>query len=262
MMSFAGVMLSDPETTEVGEWIQQNISPHELFPLSYQTWPGSLGGTAVLESTPDEERSVIIGSFWWPSGASRFARAYFVVSEAQLNAIRTAVQTPAGTNKVATGTNKAATLLLRDGTNTVEAEMWMLPAWPLLTAVAGAGAYLLTLVDERYWWWSLPASIAVDVGTTTWLDLYEAIGDALGVTISVDTIPAAYGLPTDDYASGYQSLPGLLDAVAFSVGQRIVRGLDGTVTAQNATTAIASVTAQLATVVAPYTGGRLSLLPG
>ncbi len=255
MYSYAGVPMLDPVGAG-GVWIQANIRPNELFPLAYKYWPGDLTNGPVLDVTAEPARPAVLNTLWWPYGASRFAQAHFVVSESQLAAIRRVVVDYAGN-----GTSVVGQLIMDDGKTKITTPMWMLPAWPLSTAVFGAGMYLLTLVDERYWWWGVSYSFIVTAGVTTWLNLYTQISTALGVTISPDTINAAYGTPVADYSSAYRSLPNVLDAVAFSVGQRIVRYRDGTVKAQNARTARSGVVSQLVRGDPKYAGGKFALLP-
>lgn len=276
MMSFAGVSLADPtnaragggpaapeweerEASKIARWVNENIRPEELFPFAYRQWPGRIFGGPILDAMPPIDLPVTIGTVRWPRTASQFARAHFVVGETMLAQIRKAVQAQKGV----VGGLTTGVLALADGNNTLEMNMWMLPAWPLQMAVAGAGAYLLTLVDDRYWWQQMPVTLSVTAGVTAWTDLYTAIGTALGIAIEVDTIPSAYGTPTTDYTVYQQPLPAVLDAVAWGCGQRIVRdAVTGQVKAQNALTAIASVTSQLAGAVGVYAGGRLALLPG
>ncbi len=259
MFSFAGQPLADPVGSAPGAWIENNIRPQELFPLAYRYWPGDLTNGPVLEVTAEPARPAIINTLFWPFGASRFAQAHFVVSEGQLDVIRKATSV--------SGTSIPGTLLFSDGGVSSElgiqsAQMWMLPARPLSTAVAGAGMFLLTLVDDRYWWWGTPLQLHVSEGATTWTQLYANIAAALGISIAVGSIPAEYGKPVADYSASYRPLPNVLDAVAFSVGQRIVRSLNGVVTAQNVTTAIASVVFQLVRAQPKYAGGQFALLPG
>lgn len=258
MMSFADVPVCDSDAPmpepllHIGSWITKNIRPKELFPLAYRFWPGTLIAGPVLEVTAEPARPARIDTLWWPWGASRFAQAHFVVTEEQLEAIRAVV--------VVDGESVTGELNINDGGTSTIAQMWMLPAWPLSTAVANAGMYLLTLVDDRYWWWGTPVQFHVTEGGTSWEEVYEEIADDLGITIVVDPIDSAYGTPVADYSTAYRPAPNVLDAVAFSVGQRIVRDLDGTVTAMNASTALASVTAQLASVNPKYAGGPLALV--
>ncbi len=270
MFSYAGIALSDPfntgrpigkdddakgECRRVADWIERNIRPEEIFPFAAHAWTGTLTNSPLLQITPERPRPIKVGSLWWPRGAMRFARAHYVVSESQLEQIRKNVQQPRGTLQ-------NAILSLADGARTLNIPMSMVPAWPLAQAVAGAHMWMLTLVDDRYWWQPDVCEIAVQAGVTTWNDIYTQLGNELGITINADPIAAAYGMPPENYAAEYQPTTMVMDAVAWSVGQRIVRdAVTGTVSAQNATTAIASVTAQLATVYPPYAGGALRLLP-
>ena len=262
MFSYAGVLLNDPtnapeddESQKVARWIQNTIRPEDIFPFAARDWTGSLTNAPLLQITPERWRPVQIATCWWPWGARRFARAHFVVSEIQLIQIRQNVQQPSGT--LQTGI-----LSLADGERTQNMEMWMLPAWPLAQAISGAHMWLLTLVDDRYWWQDTPCTLTVEAGTTTWDDLYDQIGTILDISIDADTVATAYGKPPVNYAAEYQSLAMVLDAVAFSCGQRLTRDWStGAVYMQNATTAIASVTAQLATIYPPYAGGVFRLLP-
>ncbi len=136
-----------------------------------------------------------------------------------------------------------------------------LPPRPLTQTPDGPNLWLLTLVDDRYFWWFKGAVLSITAGTTTWSQLYADLATALGVTIDVDTIPSAYLKPDADLALSYESLPTILDVVSFSVGQRIVRQLDGTVRAWNAAAARDAVTTQLDAlpVTAKLAGGVYSL---
>jgi len=252
MFSFAGTALADSTNSDVGIWIEQNITPSQIYPLAYRTWPGSLVQQPILNNTAENQCPVEINTFMWPVGASRFARANFVVSTAMLESIRGTIYTA--------GAEAAADLVFSDGVNSRTAEMWMLPALPL-NNTSTQGLYLLTLVDERYYWWGTPLSLSIDVGVTSWADLYTACGTALGETITPDTIDADYGTPPQDYDTLVRPLPPVLDAIAWSVGQRLIRDYDGTLTTQNASTALTAVAANQLQILVPYAGGTLDFTP-
>lgn len=110
----------------------------------------------------------------------------------------------------------------------------------------------MTLVDDRYWWWGY--GLEVDT-LTTWEALYAEIGAVIGTTISVDPIDDDYGDPVDAYMSYNQPLPPIFDAIAFSVGQRVVRSLAGSVSAQSYESANAAVVANRAAGLVPFVGG-------
>jgi len=256
MFAFATAYLSDAYASDVGAWIEANIKPSDVFPLAQRTWGGIVTKSPILDLTIDNMRPVRINTFWWPWGASRFARAHFIATEAQLAVIRP--------NTYRNGAAKRDVLIFADGgeDSKIAAQMWMLPPLPLATAVAGSGMYLITLVDDRYWWWGIPLSIVIPE-TMAWTALYAKVAQAIGKPIAVDPIVGAYGSANADYSSGYGPLPAVLDAIAFSVQQRIVIDYENnSIMAMNVSTAASSVAAQLAVGYRPFAGGKLLLTPG
>jgi hypothetical protein len=226
MISFAGVQISAC-TAENAAWIERNLSFQDVFDFARHTWPGP--GVLPLGLPPlPRARPVKTETLFWQRDAVNFAVAYFVINKAQLDAIRTQVYPNAAPYYV------SQPLVLNDGQNSLTAaQMWMLPARPLqqIPLPGGTGfqpspgdTYLLTLVDQRFFWWNVPAIISVDPGVTNWTDLYAQINTALNLSppISVDSIPTAYLQPSADYGTLYQPLPLLLDAIALAVGHRIV----------------------------------------
>ncbi len=174
-----------------------------------------------------------LGRLYWPRGASRFAFAHFVISDRILQLIR-----PLAYNG---GTLNPLTLSMSDGTRSTSADLYMLPPRPISQianpGVPGGSLWGITLVDDRYFWWFRKGEIAVDEGTTTWDDLYDAIASALNISLTIDTVDADYQMPTRRFDTLDQPLPVLLDAVAYSVGQQIVVGMDGSISTQNYDTA-------------------------
>ncbi len=251
MFSYAGIDLGDPDGTEVGAWISDNIRPQQLYPLAYQSWPAFWKNGPVMNITPEIPRPVKISSLFWPVSASRFAQGNFVVTTAMLDKIRAVAYHR--------GSARACEFTFDDGENSLNTELWTLPAIPLQQALPGSDFHLLTLVDDRYYWWGQSVNLSVLEGATTWESLYEAIGDELGIEIDINPVSIDYGLPSAAYVTGSRPLPLILDAIAFSVGQRIVRGLDGSITAQNATTALSLVAANLVAAPTAYAGGEFDL---
>lgn len=238
ILSYGGLLVgitqgSDPS---LGGWIAQNIRPQEIFPAAKLQWPGFLTDGPVLNQTPYPWDAVVIDRLYWPVGASRFAHCHVVVDDGTLKTLRD--------QAYANQTFNPLVFSMDDGNykTPISTLLWMLPPRPLSTAAQpGNGLWLLSLVDSRYYWWE--KSLQYDA-QTTWANIYAQIGSVLGLTINADPINSAYGTPVASYAAAYRALPSVLDAVAWSVGQRIVRGLDGTVKAQNALTALANQTTQ------------------
>lgn len=239
-ITYAGVSLTSP-TAEMAGWIARNITPRDLFcEWTRVMWPGRRVPNASwpwwqLERFP----AVKPGSLWWPVGASRWAQAHFCISDSEKAEIDQAI--------FQSGYDSAPLSMtwidMCDGeasVDVIEADMWMLPCRPLAQCNADFSDYwLLTLVDQRYWWWwNASADIVVDFDVTTWTDLYQAVGGALGVSITVDAIDPKYLKPPDCYTCHYDFLPHYLDAISYAVGQRIVVGRDGAVRARNASNSI------------------------
>jgi hypothetical protein len=250
MHSYAGVHMSEPTPDLLG-WAMANIRPRDLYEFPDQTWPGVRQVHIPWQFQP--QSPVRFNTLRWPIGASRWACGHFFVSEPQLNLIRAAV--------VVDGTYQASTFTFDDGANYISTELWMLPAVPLTEAVVGGGWYLITLVDERYFWWAKPNSINVYEGYY-WSVVYSSIASAIGITLTVDPIASAYLNAPAVLSTQYDYLPPLIDAVARCCGQRIVRSLDGTVTAMNPDTAEAIVTAALVSGPKQWAGGQFALTAG
>lgn len=250
MISYAGIDLLF-STERVREWVRTNIDPAELLQFGVRHWPGR-NLTHIPFKPPDLPKKIELDVLHWPTSASRFAVGWYVVDQGTLDLIRTEVY---GANGLGYA---AKNLIIDDGYDDLTASLWMLPATPL-QAIGEDGLYLLTLVDERYFWWNQAAAITVTENTTTWTQLYAAIAAALGVSITVDAIDADYLKPPASAGTKYEALPLLLDAVAYATGRRIVRQFDGTIRAWSPTNALAQEITSLAAVEDKLAGGELSL---
>lgn len=194
----------------------------------------------------------------WPTGASSPAYFHTIVEKNRLNQI-TSICSPNGDY------NRPKPLVFfdgRSGKTITAAQMYICGAPRPLNQLGKefSDLWLLTLTDQRFYWHFARSDYgSPSEAFPTWNDLYAAIGVALNVTISVETIPSAYKSPGGGTHAGspwfgpYQtSAAALLDAVATQVGQRIVVGLDGTVKAVNWRTARTAASTYINT-----TNGRL-----
>lgn len=164
-----------------------------------------------------------IGVLHWPTGASRWAKCHLFVTGEQLTLVRAAVGVAP----------TARPLVLNDGHREITASMWMLPPRPILQkGEASAELYLLTLVDDRYFWWQA-GNVAV-TNPASWSGLLSGLFSSLGVSATIDAIPPGYNNPTPDrWTVGYKPAPFLIDAACKTIGLRVVRQLDGTVRCQS-----------------------------
>lgn len=212
-------------------------------------------------------RGIRIATFHNPWGAARWGSAFVMVNQTALDEIRALAYGEAGDeyNDLPFVLSDSAGELTGQTTSEITTNLWMLPAVPMAAARLvftntvvdpGEQVYLLPLVDDRYFWWEIATEIDVAEGTTTWNQLYDAFASALGITLNRDAIPAAYKKPANGLTKHYEHLPLIMDLAAASVGQRIVRRLDGTFHAINPATAAALVTAQKADLI-KLAGGDL-----
>lgn len=269
MLSYAGIQLNlaSPELVEA---IEAKISPRDVFDFERLDWPGK-GRINWTWPGFTQHRPIKVGTLYWPRGAMRFAVGYFLCTETKLAQIRTQVYGASNDTYVAkplsmSKYNQAGTLVAE-----INPDMWMLPPRPIFQQVTEnpqwRDYYLITLVDDRYFWWFRnTGSLPITEGTTTWANLYESLDTAAQTTIDYDTIDAKYLTPNKSLASYYEPSCILMDAVAYNVGQRVVRLLDGTVEAVDPVTAKNQTVADLfqmqTTSQGRIAGGTMALAPG
>lgn len=257
MLTLAGYPLLLPDNDrELSRWLDAFASLDDLQAASDLTTLAASERAGTRESNkygvglpvpnwPDPPPPRL-NSLWWPTGASRWARGYFLCDGTTLASLRNYVS--------ASGVNTPLALLMGDSDhNTLNTPMYLLPPRQLTPVESVAEQlWLLPLVDERYWWQFRETENLVLDGTMTWASLYSWLGTVLGVTVTAETVHADYLKPDPvEFTRQYDNAAVLLDAVAASVGQRIVRAIDGTVTAQSATTAGTNLDATVA-ATAPW----------
>ncbi len=237
-LTYGGVPLC-VATPDIAAWIELSISVRDALQWRLADWPVAVP-TRRFWQFPTSLRSVKVGQLFWPTGAARWAQGHFLIWDRYLPRLRQQVYR--GANQY-----EALPLVMDDAAGgRVAADLYLLPPRPLAQLGRDEELYLITLVDERFFWWEKAADIPVDAGTTTWSELLGLIAAALGISLDVDPISANYLYPAAGYAAHYEYLPPLLDACCWSVGQRFVRRQDGTCLSQNPASAKADHDAQLA----------------
>lgn len=263
MITFGDIplLVPDPEG-ELAEVVNRLLPLEELAvfgsrPLAelstlpqsrYQSQRHSVGLPIYNWPDPPTPR---LNSLYWPSGASRWARGWFICTGEAKELIAAQAHSSGGT--------AALTLKLGDDSGQVtpiSTSMFLLPPRPISGIKPGVtqtaaekkeAVWLLPLVDARYFWQFISSGLLEPAKTDSWATLFSTLGTALGVTITADTADSDYLNPDPvEFTRRYCPLPLLIDAAAASVGQRITRGLDGTVKSVSVATAKTQLTTTLA----------------
>lgn len=273
MLTFAGEELLFP-TPELEAWILRNQDLSDLSPFADQ--PGAiLSPRRGLRSRFEQTKGiglpimnwppappVRLNTLYWPTGATRWARGWFLATRETRNAIIHKVHKD--------GNNNAATLRIGDDSGDdpygpLALDMFMLPPRPM----SDESLYLIPLVDERYFWQFMPFKNSVGdnviiTTSTTWADLIQDLGIALDVTITIDGDPASEYMKPDviDFTRNFDNCALLLDAAAYSFGHRIVRRFDGTVHCEDVDNAAERLVANTDLECEELAGGDFSLSGG
>jgi hypothetical protein len=252
MATYAGIslLINHPQVDELLATFHKKQKILEFEGLSQQ--PSDLGHlpySGITAPKVDE-----LGRLHWPQGASDYAFGHFLVDDERLEQIRPVVYSG--------NTLNSAVFAADDGSTLINTDLYMLAPRPISQTSGKNNLWLMTLVDERYWWWYKQGTITISEDTTTWDELYDQFESILGVTIENDAIDPFFNKPTRRFAYANEAIPVLLDACAYSVGQRIIREFDGTVKAQNPGTARAVFDANLAAArLNRAFGGKLYVEP-
>lgn len=253
-LSYAGVSLC-VLTPEANAAIESRISVQDCYP--WDTIQGSIGiGGFAHAAQKYREHPPRIGALTWPTGASRWARGFFLATDSQLTLIREAL----GDGEVYT----SGLLVMSssdDEANTVSVPMFMLPPRPLLGPTGGA-LWLLVLVDARYFWWGVRSGNFDVSSGTKWTDIYTSLADLLSVEIVPDIIDLAYETAPSTLSNIDAFTPPLLDYVAKCVGQRIVFGYDESVFAFSYASSYAALDSDLLASTVSIAGGQMSMSLG
>lgn len=182
-------------------------------------------------------QDVKIGQFFYPTnGASRWACFRGLMTSEDVDAVREIVWTSSSSTHV-TGTFKMYQPVSGDTSTqepALETELYMLPPVPVLGVSEDEPLYIVTLVDERYFWqWKDPGScldISSFPATNTWVNLVSWLTTGLGIspsgTGSVSETP--YYETDSPFYSHFENAAQLLDAALLQRGQSIQRAMDGT----------------------------------
>lgn len=217
---------------------------NRIIPFRYLkdfTLPGeyqgrNLGAMAIQDAIgPDPTPGDIkIGDFYYPTTASRWSvfrglatsgmtKAMLAATQGKTFATFIMSQSPISPNNPNPKGNTAA--------YAITTKMYMLPPRPLSELGGGKfdGLYLITLVDERYYFQGTPV-ILRPTRESTWANMAMQIAGVLSINLTVPSVPTVYTTPEPDSQlwTNFENSATLLDAIAFNVGSTVVRNFDGT----------------------------------
>lgn len=189
----------------------------------------NLSAIASLPHMSDPVPEIRIGDWYYPSTASHWSVFRGLATSSQVKEMLNQTRGYQGKPLVMKVLPESPGL----GSNSqyiVTSTMFMLPPRPL--AEHGGqydGLYLITLVDERYYFQWSPVSLRVKEGTT-WQGLIAQIGNILGITITynISSFPDTLPEPDSQFWTNQESAARLLDAIAYNLSATVVRNLDGT----------------------------------
>lgn len=208
----------------VAKWLEQYqpLRHLDLFGVQESQRGGNRSGNYLDVGLACESwRSIPplgVNELYWPTGASRFSVGMFLMRASDVHEIAEApFQTPV-----------PVTLYGLAGVWTTMYLGWR----PITGTGIENDLYLVILVDERFWWQGKKVG---DISVDTWDDLFSSLGtDLIGGSIETSEIHDDFQVPDkQEIERKHDLIPGLLDAACLSVGQRLVRGFDGTVKAQS-----------------------------
>ena len=239
MLQFAGVnlLLPDPDG-QLQAWVDRYLPLDDMRAFGAPM----VGSRIATESRGRNARTNLprmpwpeppplrLNQLYWPTGATRHAVGLFLATETGARAMLDRVE-EGGQGTLILDAEGSGGVQPLSGAERLELTMHLLPPRPIAASPNGLGAYLLILVDERYFWPMRPGPDFEVDKDTLWTDLVDALGTALDVDIQVpDGISPDWLQPDPrEWSRRHDDPAALLDALAASIGRRVVRRLNGDV---------------------------------
>lgn len=234
-LMLAGQQLIVPDD-DLADLVGRSLRPPRPWPA--RSWPGK-SLTDIASPVGHTPRPPVELNAWsWGPGAGNFSESWWLASRDQADAIRDAALGDGGL-----GPPRPVTLAM-DAPGQLSAEVLRaqvylaMPPVPIrrVTMDDGTfdnGAYLLCCVDVRFFLWQVPCpDFQIDEYSRTWANVLDLVATTLAglptpVTLAYDTPDPAYRLPPKALNLKDQALPPVLDAVAASLGMKVILTYDG-----------------------------------
>lgn len=230
----------------------------DLAPGAKPTYPSQ---PLALPDRPQQDAratQVKVGEWYYPTTAQRFSIFRGLATSSMAKSM---LSTTGGTKQATFIMQAVPVVAFNAGSYKLSTSMYMLPPRPLGEEADKKfdGLFLITLVDERFYFGGSPVTLR-PTATTTWDALITQCASALGISpIVYSTIPAAYGQPQPDSPlwCNFENAAILLDAIATNVGKVVVRNFDGTYSLKTYAESQSQVVTNRGTNVVRVAGGDL-----
>jgi len=279
LITFAGVpCVLEDEAGTIGSWIEQNLSLEDLRIFGDPTVSQQQQNSSTYGGLPQINWGASLrpklNTLYWPSCASRWACGLFLATTSAKNKMLEAVGEQSEPHPLVIGEEDTIDAL-QEGSiaPSISPPMFMLPPRPLVcreiiealgSAEAREGLWLIPLVDRRYYWQFKDTGDFTPAAT--WEQQFADLATILGITLNVDPIPSEYLCPCQPCLTRkYDNAAMMLDALAYSVGMRIVFGwktAEGEVTTENPSSTIFSAVAFSSTSQAELDANKTRLSVG
>jgi hypothetical protein len=206
------------------------LMPYQyLSDFQFPSFPSrNILGVAMTDESRQPTPMIRINDFYYPNNATRWSVFRGLATSSIVKKINEAV---ASSNGQTYGTFKINSVVKgRDSTKYgISTPLYMLPPRIIGETESAEGLYLITLVDERYFFQGTLATLPI-TPYSTWTDLIDYLAVTLGISVSYSNILESYQRPEPDSAlwSTGESAAALLDAVAYNIGAIVVRNYDAT----------------------------------
>lgn len=229
-INYAGVPLLIPGE-DVLSWLGANYDFSRMFATPVDWSPKN------TDTPPPSPR---INQLYWPTGASRFGHFVGLANTDSLTEIMEAVPDARSLSNfnelVLKSTVKYGetqrTHKLTIPMHLLEPRTVSFDPGDLLDfgEWTRGSLWLLPFVDQRYFWRLNHTGELAITDSSAWEDLFYAIETQLGITITRTAPVTAWGIPdAAQCTKQHADIPHLLDAAAYSTGQRLMVRLDGSV---------------------------------
>lgn len=154
-----------------------------------------------------------VNELYWPQGMSRWARGLFLV-------------TTETKDKIVALRGHPQDFVANCGGPSFKAMLYALNPIPISSVTGKAGLWILPLVDMRYWFQFTSVGDLQQADVTSWTSLIDTMStNAIGVpALNIDSAisPDYFAPDMDEFARRFRNVAQLWDAIAHSVGMRVV----------------------------------------